>query len=259
MAASLITWAAKSTAATSPLPTTQKLTSADANEIRTAINNHAGLIDAVSGGSVYFGEDDNAAVNGVNVVVSGSTFPTTYNDGTFVTFQALGTNSGTSSAGLNGGLAFLIKNADFTDLLAGDIVDGQYYIMIFHGGGVNQWVLLNPSVFGAGGGGGVAEVAMLLSSSTDDPTSGHGVLKGVTTINGTDEILDPNTTSVLWYIDYDGTGYALANATGTLAGLKTDIEANLLLSSDVAMIKYVATEDAAYLGDMVNGFRYTPS
>lgn len=56
MAATIITWADKITAATSPLPADQKMTAADANEIKAVVNNNASLQKILTGteGSVPF-------------------------------------------------------------------------------------------------------------------------------------------------------------------------------------------------------------
>lgn len=171
---------------------------------------------------------------------------TSYEEGVLVYFKAISTNTGAMTLKVDALLAIGLVDREGNPLAAGAVPVGSLNIAQFDG--TNFQLLVS-----SGNGGGSPELPMLLASSTDDPTSGHVALQGVVVVNGTIAITDQNTLSLLWYIDY-GSGYALANATGSLAGLKTDLESNMLLASDKANVRYVATEQVAYLGDMVNGF-----
>lgn len=225
MAIEKIEFEDKITEQASPLAANKKATAEDYNEIKNVVNSNADVLETLSSPK-YISPPVGNTTNLKTIITVGVAFAT-------LTYNESGTN--------NTKVYTLITGGDAESLP--EIVRPDDWEAV-----VNEkfWRLGNAAS-------GASEETLYLSSSNNQPTSGHVTLNGPQTINGTKLVQDPDTLSLLWFIDY-GSGFNLANGTGTLAGLKSDLEANLLLASDKAKVNYNATPQVAYEGDMVNGF-----
>jgi len=163
---------------------------------------------------------------------------TVFNDGMTILFKASNTNTGgTATIDIDGlGVKSIVTPTGVAPT-AGQITN---LTLIAYDATIGKFQLVGSG--GGGGGGGIAltdiPYPVDFQIHSDSPTSDWGIFKGSIDIDDTSEVLDPKISSALYETTENGGATTVTHA--TIAALKTWVDTNITLATDIFQIRTTA-------------------